>query len=163
MPPTSGYLLRQILEAPVLSGQNISTAELLQAQFEKLIINAVINPLTVVFDCLNGQLSEQPKFEQWMRLLLYEAAIIVRSLPEVRDDSDSRKRFWPARLEEMVLHVASMTAENQSSMLQDIRARKETEINYINGYLVARGEQLGLNCDHHRELFNMITEKHRVR
>ena len=161
LPQTSRYLLQQILEAPVLSGQKISTAELLQAQFEKLVINAVINPLTVVFGCLNGELSEQPYFERWMRILLYEASSILISLPELRGNSDSTKRFWPARLENMVLHVAKMTAENQSSMLQDVRAGRETEIDYINGYLVARGDQLGLNCEYHRALIEMITGKYR--
>lgn len=158
---TFRYLLQQILEAPVLSGQEISTAELLQAQYEKLVVNAVINPLTVVFGCRNGELSEQPYFERWMRILLYEASNVLISLPKMRDDSDSTKRFWPARFENLVLHVAKMTAENQSSMLQDVRAGRETEINYINGYLVARGDQLGLNCEYNRALIEMITEKYR--
>lgn len=153
---TGRYLLQQLLEAPMLSAHEISTAELLRAQFEKLVINAVINPLTVVYNCLNGELSEQRHFEDWMRFLVHEASNILISLPEMRDDVDSTKRFCPARLETMVLRVAKMTAENQSSMLQDFLAGRETEIDYINGYLAARGEQLGLSCAHNRLLIQMI-------
>lgn len=162
-PQTSRYLLRQILDAPVLSGKEIPITELLQAQFEKLVINAMINPLSVVFDCLNGELFGKPKILQWMRLLLYETASILKSLPELRDYPDSKILFSPERLEKIVLLVASMTAENKSSMLQDVRAGRETEINYINGYLVARGEQLGLNCDQNRALIKMVTDKHSMR
>ena len=156
MSQTCRYLLQQVLEAPVLSGQKVTAVELLRAQFEKLVINAVINPLTVAYQCLNGELSEQRHFGDWMQILLHEASNILISLPELRDDVDSTKRFCPARLETMVWHVATMTAENQSSMLQDFRAGRETEINYISGYLVARGEQLGLSCTHNRTLVQMI-------
>lgn len=154
---TCRYLLQQVLEAPVLSGQKVTTTELIRAQFEKLVVNSVINPLSVVFNCLNGELPDQRYFEDRMRLLLYEASDTLICLPELRDDLDSRKRFSPARLETMVLHVIKMTAENRSSMLQDFYAGRETEIDYINGYLVTRGEQRGIRCAYNRSLIEMIT------
>lgn len=163
LPQTCRYLLQQILEAPLLSGQQISTTELLKAQCEKLAVDAVINSLTVVFDCLNGKLSEHRNFEKWMRILLSEISKILGSLPEIRDKSDSTRRFCPARLEKMVLRVAKMTAENRSSMLQDLRAGRETEIDYIHGYLVARGEQLGLSCEYNQAFIRVITGKNRLK
>ena len=55
------------------------------------------------------------------------------------------------------MNVLNMTAQNKSSKLQDVYAGRETEINYVNGCLVARGEQLGLNCDQNHVLIKIIT------
>lgn len=92
-----------------------------------------------------------------------EASSVLCSLPELRNRLDFKARFSPERLEKMVLHVAKMTAENKSSMLQDVRAGRETEIDYINGYLVARGEQFGLKCEQNRALIKMVKDKHHIR
>ncbi len=157
--PSFHYLLRQILEAPALAAKEVSTAELVQAQFEKLVINAMINPLTVVFDCKNGELFEKPKILQWMRLLLGEACTVLESLPELKGIPNANIRFSSKRLERLVLDVANNTAKNISSMLQDVRAGRVTEIDYINGYIVTRGKQLGLDCVENRAMVKMVKDK----
>lgn len=159
----SHYLQQQILEAPALASTKISNTKLVQAQYEKLIINAMINPLTVVFDCLNGDLFGRPKVLEWMQLLLCEASSVLENLPELKGIPDSNSRFSSKRLEELVLDVANKTADNKSSMLQDIIAGRETEIDYINGYIVTRGERLGLDCVQNRSLIEMVKAKQFVR
>ena len=52
----SKYLLHCLSAAPVLSASIVLPAKLLQIQLEKLAINAIINPLTVIFDRLNGEI-----------------------------------------------------------------------------------------------------------
>lgn len=162
-PDRSHYLQQQILEAPALASKKISNTKLVQARFEKLIINAMINPLTVVLDCLNGELFGDPMVLEWMQLLLYEASSVLRNLPELKGIPDSNLHFSSNRLGELVLDVANMTADNKSSMLQDIRAGRETEVDYINGYIVTRGEQLGLDCVQNRTLIDMVKAKQFVR
>ena len=157
---TSQYLMRQILEAPTLAGREVSAAELVQAQFEKLVANALINPLTVVFNCRNGELLRVPEFQNWMRLLLNEASAVLAFVPELTIIPGSSMRFSSANLEKLVLAIVNRTAKNESSMLQDVRAGRETEIDYINGYIVARGEQFGIDCPYNRELVEIIKNKH---
>jgi len=43
-----------------------------------------------------------------------------------------------------VMDVCAATANNRSSMLQDIEAGKKTEINYLNGALVRYGKETGV-------------------
>ena len=62
-------------------------------------------------------------------------------------------------LERHVRRIAELTASNTSSMLQDVRAGRETEIDYINGYIVDRGTQLGIECPHNRRVIQMVKEK----
>lgn len=154
----SRYLIQQILDAPALVAKEVSTTEVIQAQMEKLIMNAMINPLTVIFDRRNGELFGYSKILSLMRLLLWEASLVLRALPEMQKNSGWASRFSPERLERLVMNIAEINANNISSMLQDVQVGKETEIDYINGYIIRRGEQLGIDCLHNRTLVKMVKE-----
>ncbi len=55
-----------------------------------------------------------------------------------------------------VRKVAEMTANNRSSMLQDIEKGKRTEIDYINGAIVKKGEELGVKCTVNEVLWRLV-------
>lgn len=89
---------------------------------EKLIINAVINPLTALFDVNNGVILTNPFIKRLAEKLCIEAAHTLELQPHEQ---------W-----ERVQHIAQLTSENVSSMLKDIRAQQPTEIDAISGYLL---------------------------
>lgn len=143
---SSRYLLRTITRTPLLVAVAYSQTDLLQLQLEKLAINAIINPLSVIFGCRNGDLLFNFAISRVMRLLLFEISLIIRGLPELKGLPNVESRFSTKRLQTLVYAVARDTSENLSSMLQDARKGKETEIDYINGYIVKRGEEMGIKC-----------------
>jgi 2-dehydropantoate 2-reductase len=155
----SQYLLDLIVAAPSLAAKEVSPEELTRLQLEKLVINAMINPLTVIFNCQNGELFTRGPIVRVMRLLLSEASQVILSLPELRDDPTTESSFSKESLEEVVLDVAAKTAKNTSSMLQDVRAERATEIDYINGYIVKRGRELGVDVRLNKRLVDMVKEK----
>jgi 2-dehydropantoate 2-reductase len=116
----------------------------------------MINPLTVIFARRNGDLFGHAPIQHLMTRLLAEAAATVAALPELRDIPGARERFAPAALERRVLAVAEATAMNTSSMLQDVRAGRGTEIEFINGFVVRRAEALGVHCGLNRALVEMV-------
>ncbi|KAI6092400.1 6-phosphogluconate dehydrogenase C-terminal domain-like protein [Hypoxylon rubiginosum] len=63
------------------------------------------------------------------------------ALERVRDELSERFSF--ARLRQMLYGVAAKVAENTSSMLQDVRAGKPTEIADFNGWLVETARYVG--------------------
>ncbi|KAH0545447.1 hypothetical protein FGG08_000448, partial [Glutinoglossum americanum] len=162
MPPPSRYILQAVLRSPALAAAEVSPTEIVLLQLEKLVANAVINPLTAIFDCKNGQLLGNPHIADLMRLLLSEISLVIRSLPEMRGIPGTEARFSRERLEEVVVGVADKTAENISSMLQDVRARRETEVGYINGYIVKRGEEVGVDCAVNRKVLLMVKERTQI-
>ena len=161
--PSSRYLLRTLTRTPDLAAMGLAPLELLQLQFEKLAVNAVINPLTAMFDCKNGELLSNFAITRIMRLLLSEITLVIRSLPELQHVPNLNSRFSTAKLEYQIACVAKKTSSNESSMLQDIKSGKETEIDYINGYLVRRGEGLGVQCVMNYMLMQMVKGKHQIR
>ncbi|KAJ9202985.1 hypothetical protein DTO021D3_5797 [Paecilomyces variotii] len=144
--PSTKYLLRTLTLTPPLVAVAETPTALLQYQLEKLAMNAVINPLTVLMDCENGELLYNYAITRAMRLLLIEISTVICSLPELQGVPGVQNRFAPDRLRHMAVQLAQKTAKNTSSMLQDVRRGQETEIEYINGYIIRRGEELGIKC-----------------
>jgi 2-dehydropantoate 2-reductase len=96
----------------------------------KLIINVGINALTALTRLNNGRLLEFDGTRSIIRKAVSEAVKVAK-----------RKRIkliYDDPIQKVEL-VAKATAKNVSSMLQDIRNRKKTEIDFINGAIVRQG------------------------
>ncbi|KAF2265393.1 hypothetical protein CC78DRAFT_515341 [Lojkania enalia] len=157
--PNSRYLLRTLLRTPVLCAAAFSPPDLLQMQLEKLAVNCIINPLTVMLDARNGAILYNYHFTRVIRLLLSEISLIFRNLPELQYIPNVPQRFDPGRLETIVVSVAHKTKDNISSMLADVRAGRKTEVDYLNGWIVKRGEEMGVKCLMNYMLLNMVKGK----
>ena len=156
---SSLHLLRTITRVPVFVAVGFRPTDLLQQQLDKLAVNAVINPVTAILDIKNGGMDSNFYLTRVMRLLLAEISLVIRNLPELKDIPNVNMRYSTARIEQTVFWMARLLAENDSSMLQDLRRRNKTEIDYINGYIIKRGEQLGLRCVMNYMIMNLVKAK----
>jgi len=154
-PPThpTSYLLRTLLRAPNLNAMTHSNSELLQLQWEKLVVNAIINSLTALSNTPNGSILT-PSLAPTIQLLVGEISTVIQALPEM--PAEMKSRFLPERLEKLVRSMAEATARNLSSMLQDVRAGRKTEVEYITGYIVRRAEEVGVRCEENRKLAEAV-------
>ncbi len=109
---------------------------ILEALWQKLAVNAVINPLTAIHRVNNGALAA-PEFEGTICAILDE-------LLQVAKQEGIALTF--DALHARVKEVIRLTAANYSSMYQDLKHGRKTEIDYINGYLQQRAEQYGSHC-----------------
>lgn len=143
---TTRYVMRSLeLSRPLVAFAE-SPSTLLGFQLEKLAMNCVINPLTAIMDCENGELLYNYSFSRIMRMILIEVSSVICALPELQGVPGIQQRFSVQRLQAETAFLANKTARNFSSMLQDVRSNTETEIEYINGYIIRRGEELGIKC-----------------
>ncbi|GAB7324467.1 hypothetical protein MBLNU13_g08390t1 [Cladosporium sp. NU13] len=156
---SSRYLIRTLTRTPVLCAVGFTPTELLQLQLEKLAVNSVLNPLTVLLDNRNGSILYNFAITRTMRLLLAETSLVIRSLPELQNIPNVNTRFSAQRLETLVVSVANNTRDNISSMLADVRAGRQTEVEYINGYIVKRGEEMGIKCVVNYSTMQMVMGK----
>jgi 2-dehydropantoate 2-reductase len=175
----SQYLVDMITQAPYLVGQEVSRGQLWILQLEKLVVNSVINPLTAILRCKNGDLFLEPDsaVAKVIDLLVREASEVLTALVNHHDsssiladmsdlspqstesyameDRDTAtttrhallERLSQSRLSKMLNEVGFKVRENTSSMLQDVRAGKKTEIRDFNGWLVDTAVWLDQNLD----------------
>lgn len=115
--------------------------------WRKLVINAAINPLTALHRVPNGALL-QAEFKPQMEHLIDEAVTVAQAEGVELD---------LAELRETVYQVAEATAGNRSSMLQDVEAGRSTELAFITGYLLRRGEAHQLPLPHNQTLYEQLS------
>jgi 2-dehydropantoate 2-reductase len=102
--------------------------------WHKLLINVGINAITALTGVLNGRLLELDQTRDLVRRAVLEASEAAReSGAPVPED-----------IVDQVFEVARVTAANRSSMGQDVDARRPTEIEAINGYIVEAGRRLNI-------------------
>ena len=122
------------------------TTDLPSALWNKVILNAAINPLGALTRLRNGQLAQNDSL-QLMTAAAREASAVARAhgVPITEDD-------WRARL----LTICQATAQNINSMLADVLQHRHTEINAINGAIVRIAEQHHLQTPVNRTLWYLI-------
>ncbi|WP_080846566.1 2-dehydropantoate 2-reductase [Cytobacillus gottheilii] len=95
---------------------------------EKLLVNAVINPLTAVFQVKNGEIIRNSYYLQIFTMLYQEVSAILQV-------ADKEKGFLH------VQNICKKTAANFSSMYKDLEQGRKTEVDAILGYLLEEARE----------------------
>lgn len=120
--------------------------EIAAARLAKLLVNVAINPLAALHGVTNGALREAP-YRTALDTLVDEAWPVLRAAGLALDADAARQR---------VIAVATATAANRASMLQDVQAGRRTEIDAITGALLEMARQQGIELPAHRDVFRRI-------
>ncbi len=125
--------------------------DLLPFVWNKLIINAAINPLTALLRVKNGRLLAIPPARELMGVLAREVASVAESLGVTLPF---------AAPEKSVEEVAQSTADNISSMLQDVLRGAPTEVDAINGAVVHKGEEMKVRTPANHVVWSLVKALH---
>ncbi|HLN51252.1 MAG: ketopantoate reductase family protein [Thermoplasmata archaeon] len=117
-----------------------TSADIDREVWRKALVNAAINPVTALHGVPNGRLIDGPLRSEAVALLT-EARTVARAEGFV---------FGEAEAESDLDRVVLASAENRSSMLQDIDRGRPTEIDAISGELLRLGAVNGLDLPHTR-------------
>lgn len=102
--------------------------------WKKLIINIGINALTAITGVKNGLVAQNRNATELAKTAVQEALLVAKNQGFTFEED----------MEDQVIQVAQATSENISSMNQDIRIGKKTEIDDINGAIVRIGKEYNL-------------------
>lgn len=142
--------------AGILNAAGLPTTpstNVLGAIWGKLLANIAINPLTAILRVRNGQLLEAPEAPEIMRAAVEEGLAVARRAGVDIPIADP----WTH-----VQDIARLTGANRSSMLQDVEARRRTEIDVISGAIVREGERLEIATPVNRTLFGLVKALERL-
>jgi 2-dehydropantoate 2-reductase len=105
-------------------------------QWRKVIFNAATNPVGALTGLTHGRVCEDPALRTLVSGLVDEGKAVATA-EAIELDADP---------EELIDHAArpDVAYDHKASMLQDVEARRATEIDYLNGGIVRFGDERGV-------------------
>ena len=102
-------------------------------QWRKVIFNAATNPIGALTGLTHGRVCEDPPLRRLVTGLVDEGKAVARA-QRITLDADP---------EELIDHAArtDVAYDHKASMLQDVEARRPTEVDYLNGGIVRFGRE----------------------
>jgi 2-dehydropantoate 2-reductase len=135
--PASGEDVERLADACTRGGMPTSAvADARPAQWRKVIFNAATNPVGALTGLTHGRVCERPHLRALVTSLVDEGKAVAAAQGIVLD----------ADPEELIDHAAKpeVAYDHKASMLQDVEARRATEIDYLNGGIARFGRELGV-------------------
>jgi 2-dehydropantoate 2-reductase len=117
-------------------------------QWRKVIFNASTNPVGALTRLTHGRVCEEPGLRRLVSALVDEGKAVA-SAQGIELDADP---------EDLIDHAAKpeVAYDHKASMLQDVEARRPTEIDYLNGGIVRFGDEHGVPTPLNRALWALV-------
>jgi 2-dehydropantoate 2-reductase len=117
-------------------------------QWRKVIFNAATNPVGALTRLTHGRVCEDPELRRLVSGLVDEGKSVAAA-QGIELDADP---------EDLIDHAAKpeVAYNHKASMLQDVEARRPTEIDYLNGGIVRFGVEHGVPTPLNRAIWSLV-------
>ncbi len=117
-----------------------------KSKWEKMCWNCVFNPVTVLIDDKVAKALDHPEMAGVIRQIVGEVAALSAALKvPLAPDMAEKVVKWTQELRDI-----------HTSMYDDWKAKRPTEIDYLNGYIVRLGRELGIPTPVNEALTAMV-------
>jgi 2-dehydropantoate 2-reductase len=130
------------------------TNHITRDMWSKMLYNCALNPLGAIFNVSYGKLGESRHTRLIMKKIIEEIYLVLESTPYQTN--------WSTADEYLDIFLNTLipaTAKHEASTLQDIKAKKRTEIDALNGAVVKLGKQHGVDVSTNEMIYEMIKFK----
>lgn len=151
-------MLKQLEDAMGLETSSLSYSDLSLIQIKKFVVNACINPVTAVVDCVNGELRSYNDLKALFYDIISEIVdVFLKTNPLLKQNPKTKEVLNKNDLTDYVVLCGTVwNVNNSSSMRQDTLHLRQTEIDYINGYVVKVAEDNGLKADVNKTITQLV-------
>jgi 2-dehydropantoate 2-reductase len=135
--PAGAVEIARLADACTRGGMpTAAVADARPAQWRKVIFNSATNPVGALTGLTHGRVCERPDLRAVVSALVDEGKTVAAAQGIVLD----------ADPEELIDHAArpDVAYDHKASMLQDVEARRATEIDFLNGGIGRFGRELGV-------------------
>jgi 2-dehydropantoate 2-reductase len=117
-------------------------------QWRKVIFNASTNPIGALTGLTHGRVCEDPSLRRLVSRLVDEGKAVAAA-QGIELDADP---------EELIDHAAKpeVAYDHKASMLQDVEARRPTEVDFLNGGIARFGDEQGIPTPLHRAIWALV-------
>ena len=147
--PATVEQVEQLAAACTRGGMPTSAvADARPAQWRKVIFNASTNPIGALTGLTHGRVCDRPDLR----------ALVTRLVDEGKAVAAAQGITLDADPEELIDHAAKpeIAYGHKASMLQDVEARRQTEIDFLNGGIARFGRELGVPTPTHDAITALI-------
>ncbi|MDX6407197.1 MAG: 2-dehydropantoate 2-reductase [Gaiellaceae bacterium] len=141
--------IERLAEACTRSGMpTAAVADARGPQWRKVIFNAATNPVGALTRLTHGRVCEDTELRRLVTGLVDEGKAVAAA-QEIELDADP---------EDLIDHAAKreVAYDHKASMLQDVEARRATEIDYLNGGIVRFGGEHGVPTPLNRAIWSLV-------
>jgi len=117
----------------------------------KMLYNCALNPLGAILDVPYGVLAEKESARIIMKGIVEEVFDVMKAAGD-ETHWQSPKDFLEVFYKQLVPH----TAKHKSSTLQDILAKKKTEIDALNGAVIKLAEKYEVHVPYNSAVYNIV-------
>ena len=135
--PASIAEVERLADACTRAGMpTVAVADARGPQWRKVVFNAATNPVGALTGLSHGRVCEDPALRRLVSGLVDEGKAVAAAQGIVLDADPEELIDYAARPE--------VAYDHKASMLQDVEARRQTEIDYLNGGIVRFGREHGV-------------------
>jgi 2-dehydropantoate 2-reductase len=144
--------LERLAELMRAGGMDVTTTdEIWPAVWRKVATNAAVNPTTALLGCVNSDLLGDVAAGRIADVLAREVARVATAAG-VRIGEDDAVAWWR--------DMAKLTGANRSSMLQDVEAKRATEVDSICGAVYREGQRRGVEAPLNQAMTLLVSALH---
>jgi len=126
----------------------VAVADARGPQWRKVIFNAATNPLGALTRLTHGRVCERPDLRALVTGLVDEGKAVAAAQGIELDDDPERLIDHAARKD--------VAYDHKASMLQDVEARRPTEVDFLNGGISRFGRELGVPTPLHEAIWALV-------
>jgi len=130
---------------------SVVTPDISKDLWAKMLYNCPLNALGALLDVSYGVLGENKNTRKIMEIIVNEVFSVMHAMGYGTHWNNSK-----SYLEDFYGKLLPSTYDHESSMLQDLRAGKMTEIEAINGVIVLEGEKRNISVPGNSMIRNLL-------
>lgn len=131
-----------------------ASEEVMQFVWAKIIYNSALNPLGAILEVAYGELAADRNSRKIMNAVVEEIFAVLAAIGQTIPWPDAQ-----AYLNAFYGQMIPSTAMHHASMLQDIKRKRRTEIDALNGAVVMLGEANGIDTPVNRTIVSVLKAK----
>ncbi|GAW19546.1 hypothetical protein ANO14919_090340 [Xylariales sp. No.14919] len=152
----SQHLIQMLATQQSLSVVPLPKARFLWWKIPWLIFSSTADCVSVMLGIKYSQIGPNPYARSLMIDLLEEAITIVSKFPELQVMPHKVESFLRPQFRRKMRAYLNAQGTNTSPWIAKVRMGRAPPIDYFNGYLVRRAEEIGIDAKHHRMAVAMV-------
>ncbi|KAK1758536.1 hypothetical protein QBC47DRAFT_411225 [Echria macrotheca] len=138
------HLVKLLLAMPGLYGHAHPMEDWLRRKLFTVGFRAIADPLVTLFDCTYDKIADNIYAKQLMDTCLNELCNVIMRFPECRNMQKFRKFQLASTLREEFIRTLRRRRTADSAMRAFTARGWDTDVDFLTGYFVRRGRELGV-------------------